>query len=192
MIILRSCLVAALLSCTLKAAPKMKMHRLQATTADASGWYLAAANKGNFSVLIPLPFNDFSVTDHDPKAGSVTTHTVGAKSSEGIKFSATQSPIVEGRSITDPAALPKQFEKPGQTVADIDSAAYAGHPSVAFSVKGPATGAYVRCVKTTESVILLILEFPNVHAKAAEEFKNTFLSSLEITPPPEAAASVPP
>lgn len=109
------------------------MHRLQATTADASGWYLAAATKGTFSVLIPLPFNDFSVADDDPAAGGVITHTVGAKSSEGIKFS--------------------------------------------------ATGAYVRCVKTPKSVIVLILEFPNVHAKAAEEFKTTFLSSLKIATP---------
>lgn len=180
---LRPFLVAALLSCTLQAAPKVEMHRQQATTADVSGWYLAAATKGSFSVLIPLPFNDFSVADDDPTAGGVTIYTVGAKSAEGIKFSATESPIVEGKSITDLAALPKQYEKPGQTVADIDSAAYAGHPSIAFSVKGPATGAYVRCVKTPKSVIVLILEFPNGHAKAADEFKTTFLSSLKITTP---------
>ena len=44
------------------AEPQMEMHRVQATTKDPSGWYLAASTHGAFSVLIPIPFNDFTVT----------------------------------------------------------------------------------------------------------------------------------
>jgi len=43
--------------------------------------------KGSFSVLLPIPFNDF--TTNDATTGE-TSHAVGAKSSEGIKFSAVE------------------------------------------------------------------------------------------------------
>ncbi|MDZ4834035.1 MAG: hypothetical protein SGJ27_09690, partial [Candidatus Melainabacteria bacterium] len=45
------------------AEPQMEMHRVQATTKDSSGWYLAASTHGSFSVLLPIPFNDFTVID---------------------------------------------------------------------------------------------------------------------------------
>lgn len=168
------------MSTSIWADPQMEMHRLQATTKDPSGWYIAASTKGSFSILIPIPFNDFTVTDDDPKAGRTITHTVGAKSAEGIKFSATETPIIEGRSPTDLAAFPQQFRKRGQTISDIDPASFAGHPSVSFSVKGPSTGACVRCVKAPKSLILVILEYPIAQAKTAEGFRSVFLSSLKI------------
>jgi hypothetical protein len=163
-----------------RAEPQMEMHRVQATTKDSSGWYLAASTHGTFSVLIPIPFNDFTVTDDDPKVGKIKIHTVGAKSAEGIKFSATETPIIVGKTPTNLASFPQQFSKPGQKVSDIDTSTFAGYPSVSFSVKGPSSGVYVRHVKTPKSLILLILEYPKEKAKAAEEFRSTFLSSLMI------------
>ena len=158
----------------------MEMHRVQATTKDPSGWYLAASTHGTFSVLIPIPFNDFTVTDDDPKAGKIKSYTVGAKSAEGIKFSATETPIIEGRSPTNLATLPQQFRKPGQAVSDIDTSLFAGYPSVSFSVKGPSRGAYMRYFKTPKSLIVVILEYPKDQAKTAEGFRSVYLSSLRI------------
>jgi len=162
------------------AEPQMEMHRVQATTKDPSGWYLAASTHGAFSVLIPIPFNDFTVTDDDPKAEKIKTHIVGAKSAEGIKFSAAETPIIAGKTPTNLASLPQQFSKPGHTVSDIDTSLFAGYPSVSFSVKGPSSGAYMRHVKTPKSLIVVILEYPKDQAKAAEGFRSTFLSSLRI------------
>lgn len=162
------------------AEPKMEMHRIQATTKDPSGWYLAASTHGTFSVLIPIPFNDFTVADDDPKVGNIKTYIVGAKSAEGIKFSATETPIIAGRSPTNLASFPQQFSKPGHKVSDIDTSLFAGYPSVSFSVKGPSSGAYMRHVKTSKSVILVILEYPKDQTKTAEGFRSTFLSSLKI------------
>jgi len=162
------------------AKPQMEMHRVQATTKDASGWYLAASTRGSFAVLIPIPFNDFTVTDDDPKAGGTKTYTVGAKSAEGIKFSATEIPITVGRTPTNLVALPQQFQKPGQAVSDIDNSSFAGYPSVMFSVKGASGGAYMRYVRTPKSLITVILEYPRDQAKTAEGFWSGFLSSLKI------------
>ena len=162
------------------AEPQMEMHRLQATTKDQSGWYIAASTHGSFSVLIPIPFNDFTVTDDDPKIGRIKSHTVGARSAEGIKFSATETPIIEGRSPTDLSALPQQLRKPGQTVSHIDTSSFGGYPSVSFSVKGSSSGAYMRYVNTRNSLIVVILEYPIHQAKAADGLQSIFSSSLKI------------
>jgi len=171
------------------AEPKMEMHRIQATTKDPSGWYLAASTHGAFSVLIPIPFNDFTVIDDDPKFGKIKGHIVGAKSAEGIKFSAAEAPIIVGKTPTNLASLPQQFSKSGNTVSDIDNSLFAGYPSVSFSVKGPSSGAYMRHVKTPKSLIVLVLEYPKEQAKAAEGLRSTFLSSLKINKTEQDGAS---
>src|SRR5262245_31461615 len=64
------------------AKPQLEMHRQQATTPGDSGWYLAESTHGSFSVLMPIPFNDFTVTASDPKLGTIRTYAVGALSAE--------------------------------------------------------------------------------------------------------------
>ena len=70
--------------------PGMKMRRIQAGEPDASGWRVAASTEGEFSVRLPLKFNDFTIGEGDSKAPMLHTFTVGAKSQEGIKFTATR------------------------------------------------------------------------------------------------------
>ncbi|MDB6007384.1 MAG: hypothetical protein JWR15_4371 [Prosthecobacter sp.] len=47
----------------------------------------------------------------------------------------------------------------------------------------------MRCLKTPKSLIIAILEYPLEHAKAAEELRAVFLSSLKLnkTGPEDAA-----
>jgi hypothetical protein len=162
------------------AEPQLEMHRIGATTKDPSGWYLAASTHGTFSVLIPIPFNDFTGTVESSKVGKIKTHIVGAKSAEGIEFTATETPIMAGKSPTNLASMPEQFSKPGHKVSDIDTSLFGGYPSVSFSVKGPSGGAYIRYVKTAKSFILVLMEYPKDQARTAQEFGPTFLSSLKI------------
>src|SRR5258708_37417286 len=70
--------------------PKLEMHRLGVNADDGSGWHPAVSTKGSFSILMPIPFNDF--TTRDAGTGEVT-HAVGGKSSEGIKFAAVWAPL---------------------------------------------------------------------------------------------------
>jgi len=67
------------------AEPKLEMHRVGVNAGDGSGWYPAVSTKGSFSILLPIPFNDFTTSDSDTDQVS---HVVGGKSSEGIKFTA--------------------------------------------------------------------------------------------------------
>ena len=86
--------IALLLLCSLlagaAAAQEMKMHRQQAGEPDASGWMLAESTEGRFSVRMPIRFNDFTVVETNANAPAERTHTIGARSSEGIAVVATR------------------------------------------------------------------------------------------------------
>jgi hypothetical protein len=160
--------------------PQMQMHRLQATDKDASGWYLAKSTGGSFSILLPIPFNDFTITTDDPKVGKVKAFVVGGKSSEGVKFSAMEAPIVDPKAAANVETMADGFRQPGNTVSNVDTSPFAGFPSVAFSVEGPTSGAHMRYVKTPKSMFAIILEYPMEQKSAAEGFRGRFLSSLKI------------
>ena len=104
-------LLASVLSLTLivstsaTAEPKLEMHRVGVNADDGSGWYPAVSSKGSFSILLPIPFNDF--TTRDPGTDEVS-HVVGGKSSEGIKFTAVELPV-RAKTPADLAAIPKSF-----------------------------------------------------------------------------------
>lgn len=167
------------------AEPTVEMHRTQATAADPSGWNLAASTLGGFSVLIPLPFNDFTVKGNGPKTDSTVIHAVGAKGPDGIKFSATKMFDPEGKTPPDLASFPQNFPKSGYTVSDVDTSPFSGFPSVSFTVKSASGGGYVRYVKVPGSVLALTLEFPSSQEAVASGYREKFLSSLKITDPGE-------
>ena len=173
------------------AKPQMEMHRLQATTRGDSGWYLAESTHGSFSVLIPIPFNDFTVTESDPKWGTVQTHMVGALSAEGLKFSATETPIIPGRSPRDLDQMEQTLARGDKGVSDVVKAPFSGWPSLSLSQAGPESGAYIRCVQTDTSYIMVILEYPTARRLDAAQLKSQFLDSLKIKSPnkPHAANS---
>lgn len=163
---------------TADAKPKMEMHRVQAQTPDGSGWYLAESTHGAFSVSIPIPFNDFTITE-EKKEGTVRTYSVGAKSEEGVKFSATRIPLTNQKSV-DLENVPLDFAKQGDKLADVEKAPYGGWPAISFSVLGSDSGAYIRHIKLTNSLIMLILEYPLAYQAQAERMKSRFMASLKI------------
>jgi uncharacterized protein YjeT (DUF2065 family) len=168
--------------------PQMQMHRVQATTVGDSGWYLAESTHGSFSVQLPIPFNDFTLTATDPKAGTIKTYTVGGQSVEGMKFSATEMPLASGRAPPDIDGIPKSFERDGQHLSDVVKASFLGWPSITLSVAGPQSGAYMRYVWTSNSVITVILEYPAARRSEAALLKARFLDSLKIKTANSAAA----
>jgi len=167
--------------------PQMEMHRLQAATPGGSGWYLAESTHGSFSVLTPIPFNDFTVTETDPKWGTTQLHTVGARSAEGLKFSATETPIVPGRSAKDLDEMQHRLSEEGSELSDVTKAVFSGWPSLSLCKLGPNSGAFIRCVQTDSSHFIVILEFPIARRSEAAQLKSRFLDSLRIEAPNKSA-----
>ena len=79
-----------LLTLAQAAAADLTMHRKLAGTPDPYGWYLAESTRGAFSVMLPVPFNDFTATTTATDEPVLRSEIVGSTSAEGIKFLASR------------------------------------------------------------------------------------------------------
>src|SRR3954451_7872121 len=97
--------IALVLPGVAAAQPNLEMHRVGVTADDGLGWHLAVSSQGSFSILVPIPFNDFTTRD---AATGEATYVVGGKSSEGIKFAAVE--LAPGaKAPPELASIPKTF-----------------------------------------------------------------------------------
>ena len=176
-------LLAALLAGT-AAAQDMKMHRKQAEGApDEKGWMLARSTEGRFSVRMPMKFNDFTVTEKDPGAPSLRTHTVGIRSSERIALIATRIQYREGA-----AAAKGFFERfetgrgLGATPETIRQRKVGALRAVDLVIRRPAEVSYQRVVLLDADLLMLSVEAPKEHDALAQELSAQFFESLRVDP----------
>lgn len=160
--------------------PDIKMHRIQDTTRDESGWYYAKSTEGNFSANLPLPFNDFTLTVNDSIVGVVKTYTIGSKTQEGIKFSITEMPYTSKTLEPNFENLIQGFKKSGNIVAEVNKEEQEGYSAIFFLVTNKESGAYVKYIKTNKSMITMIIEFPLGHKNIVEQYSKSFFASLKI------------
>lgn len=64
------------------------MHRVAAGTLDESGWTLAKSTEGEFTVKLPVQFNDFTTTESNPAEPVKRTFVVGGDRADGARFMA--------------------------------------------------------------------------------------------------------
>jgi hypothetical protein len=162
--------------------PGMKMHRIQAGEPDASGWMVAASTEGGFSVRLPLKFNDFTIAERDPKAPLLRTFTVGAKSQEGIKFTATRLVYRKGGDAA------KNFFSRFEKGRDLGSAPERVTPlnignrrAVDLVLRRASVVSYQRVVMLESDLLLMIIESPGTYETTAQSFVDPFFDSLVVT-----------
>lgn len=161
--------------------PGMKMHRVQAGEPDASGWMPATSTEGGFSVRLPLKFNDFTIVEADPKAPALRTFTVGTKSQEGIKFSATR--IVYRKGARSAKQIFSRFEKGldlGSTPERITPHRIAEKRAVDLVLKRASDVSYQRVVLLDADLLLMVVESPRSHEATAQQFAGPFFDSLVV------------
>jgi len=179
--LLIGCALVVSVCATAQAEPKLEMHRTAVNAIDKSGWQPADSSRGGFSVRMPIPFNDFSIRDSDPNSANPVTHTIGGKSSEGIKISVTEVPITPRSKVpSDLGTIPEQIGRsPGSKISDVRRDSKGGVDSISFLASGSATSAYMRTVKTPKAVYSLILEFPNAQRATVDAVKDEFFGSFK-------------
>ena len=183
---MRQWLAATLLACSLiggavaQDKPRLEMHRTAVNEPDASGWHLAVSSKGGFSVRMPIPFNDFSVHSTDSNIGDVVVHAIGAKSSEGIKFTVTENPFTPRSKVPDIGTMPDDIGRSGSKISEVRRKTEGDLDSVSFTATGTATSAYMRTIKTPKALYTLILEFPNAQREVATDLKDPFFDSFKL------------
>jgi hypothetical protein len=158
----------------------MTIHRLQAGTADADGWYSAVSTNGSFSVRLPIPFNDFTNPGKDD--GTKLCYTIGSQTSEGVKFSATRTPILKPRnSIRDflnefVDGFERSGELTGKNFLIID-----GYESVDVTVKDAKATALFRLIGLPDGALIMIVEHPkNVAENVVRQHAAKFFASAKI------------
>ncbi|NQD37172.1 hypothetical protein HPT27_09050 [Permianibacter sp. IMCC34836] len=160
----------------------MTMHRHQAGELDSNGWTLAVSTEGNFSVQMPMPFNDFTVIADKSTDAVSRIDVIGSQSEEGVRISATRARF---RNV---GAGSQQFEnvrrlgmwQAGATKPisfDIN-----GYPAVEQQVGKDSTQAYGRTLLIGDDVVTLIIEFPSVHRNIVDKLSRSFFDSLIILP----------
>jgi hypothetical protein len=170
-------LLALTVSTSATAEPKLEMHRVGVNVDDGSGWYPAVSTEGSFSILLPIPFNDF--TTRDPSTDEVT-HVVGGKSTEGIKFTAVELPVT-ARTPVDLAAIPKSFSSnPANRVSDISRNTKDEADNLYFSVANSATTAHMRYTKMKGRLYILTIEYPNAYRDVVAGRKDKFFESFKL------------
>ena len=160
------------------------IHRFQVSAPDASGWYPAISTFGSFQVSLPLPFNDFTTHAQDPNVGPIDMHTVGCKSSDGYAYSVNEMPIsgkMKNPNLDEIAELIKSNK--GNKVTGIDESTYAGFATISFEVIGPNSSAFMRYIRTKNSLLSLTLEYPKGSRDLAERMMQRFFASLQWKSP---------
>ncbi|WP_246788000.1 hypothetical protein [Bradyrhizobium sp. CCBAU 53421] len=159
------------------AEPKLEMHRAGVSADDGSGWHLAVSSKGSFSVLLPIPFNDF--TTRDAQTGEVT-HVVGGKSSEGIKFVAVELPP-GSKPVPDLASIPKTLAAdPANKVSDVVRRTSGDAEILALTVSDGGKTMYMRCIDAKGTRYTLTIEFPNAYRDLIVASKDRFFESFKL------------
>ena len=163
-------------SSTAQSTSPVKMHRIQDTTKDKSGLYYGKSTEGHFSVLLPIPFNDFTI-----KTDEATSYVIGSKSEEGIKFSVTEIVKKEKNKAIDLDALLKGFSSSSSKVENVRKEKTKYSESISFSVVDKSKGAIFKYINTQNSLFTMIIEFPIAYKKTVEDEFRYFFSSLSIT-----------
>jgi hypothetical protein len=167
--------LALIVSTSATAEPKLEMHRVGVNVEDGSGWYPAVSTKGSFSVLLPIPFNDF--TTRNPGTDEVS-HVIGGKSSEAVKFTAVELPA---RTPVDLAAIPKSFSSnPANKVSDVSRKTTDDVDNLFFSVTNPATTAHFRYIRMNGMLYILTIEYPTAYRNVVAEKKDKFFGSFKL------------
>jgi len=160
-----------------EAQPKLEMHRAGVNADDGSGWHLAVSTKGSFSVLLPIPFNDFTTRD---AATGETSHVVGGKSSEGIKLVAVELPP-GAKPPPDLASIPKSLAATaGNKVSDVTRSTKGDADILTLTVADATKTLYMRCIQARGARYTLTIEFPNAYREQVAAIRDRFFDSFKL------------
>jgi hypothetical protein len=152
----------------------MQLLRIQAGEPDAAGWVAATSTGGCFSVKLPAKFNDIAFTDPSPTSAVVKIFTIGGKTPDGVKYSATRMVY------RDKAASQALFEKNVKTHKAIT---VGGHKAYELKNASNASAAIAHIILLDPDQLMLIVEAPKAQAKALETDAPTFFDSLVVQKP---------
>jgi len=164
------------------AEPRVELHRKWVEEKDAEGFYPATSTKGHFSILSPIPFNDYTIIADDPNVGQLVLHGLGSKSTDGYEFGAIETEMNERTKSPDLIALVHDTAaKLGGTVPPLKVEKSGDEEFVFAAVAGPSRSAFMRVSKTPRSVFTIACEYPTDQREIAEDLCGGYLASFRLS-----------
>ena len=155
------------------------MHRLQAGTVNADGWYFAQSTDGDFSVSFPIKFNDSTIRVIERDGRVVTGYVLGSKDKDGVVFGAAEVPL-NSRKMTGREVLESRRAKGIVQEDHTRIFAFAGGRAFEWLEQNSERGNYVRMIDFPGFSIILSITFPAVAVERAENCKIRFFDSLRF------------
>ena len=142
------------------------------------GWYAATSLPCGFSARLPGPYNDFSQTSTTTDGQTIHLHTVGTRTTEGVKFTAL---CIERSDQKFPPhwvdQLVASFRKDGTAVSE-HAALLAGQPATEFAVGDSSVELIVRCAVIDQRAYQLMVEYPQSEAGYMPDVAASFFDSF--------------
>jgi len=169
--------------------PVVEMHRQGVSEKDANGWYPADSTLGGFSVLMPIPFNDFSISSRRTDGSPLRMDCLGGRTADGVKFMVSGGPwFLKKPQLKD---LYEGFQKGGEALSPPKYLDQGEVSSVTFEVAQKEKGAWIRYTVTPSMIFSATLEYPIDQREKLAHQAETFLDSLKIKQPEHLFKSFP-
>ena len=168
------CTLAAILlalAVTASAQAQPIMHR----TAVAAGE--ATPTDGSFSIRFPVAFNDIELRAEDPTAPTLVVRMLSGINGEGLRFSATETPLPEQPLPID-GFMEAARKRPGASVSDIDHEQKDGVEIQSFPLTDAKGGSYFRLIRAKATQYMLVVQFPEALRQQATGMKDDFFGSF--------------
>jgi hypothetical protein len=162
-------------------ASPIEMHRTAAGTDDGTGWYSAVSTLGKFSVLLPAPFNDYTIRIEDPNIGLYVTNTVGFKSSDGFEVMVSKMNGTEKSKEVDLDGLLVGLKsKPmGKDIAASQKTTINGLPALDVMVKSSERAAHMIYLVDGKTLYTVAVDCPLAMAAMCIEIKDKMLATFK-------------
>jgi hypothetical protein len=149
-------------------------------TAVAAGE--ATPTNGSFSVRFPIAFNDIELRAEDPTAPTLVIHLLSGVNSEGLRFSATETPL-PGQPLPMDNFMEAAGKRPGAVVSDVTREQNGETSMLSFSLGEPKGGNYFRLIRAKGTQYMLVIQFPEALRGQAAGKKDDFFGSFKMTRP---------
>jgi hypothetical protein len=144
---------------------------------------VATPTNGTFSVRFPITFTDVELKAEDPPAPPAIVRMLTGLDSDGVRFSATETPMLglEPRPMEDFMAAMKQ--RPGAAVSDVHRESKVGTEILSFALADASGGYFFHVVRADKTQYMQVIQFPETARTQATAARDDFFNSFKITKP---------
>lgn len=164
------------------AEPRLELHRKWVEEKDTDGLYPAVSTKGHFSIVSPIPFNDYTIIADDPNVGQLVLHGLGSKSTDGYEFGAIETEMNDKTESPDISALIDGVAKKfGEDISPFKIEKMGDEEFAFAEIIGAQRSAFARVSKTSRSTFAVVCEYPTEQRDTAKDLCSDYLSSFRLS-----------